>query len=321
MSWDNIITLSSDTESRSGLYAVDLPGVTLNLFDDLTKDEQDDFNDCWSSIYNRAKNNFIKDVQGRLADKFHIDRKLVSRETSKFQTSENTYSGYAGINLVYSMPKYAKIRVVSISVNALTSISDFVIKFYEDDTSGTLLYSKTVDLDAGQNTINIDQDFEVIDTLFVGYDAASFSLYKTENKYYANTLYSFFNDISCSFPCWGGQFNGGVTQVNGGGVNVKAVIFCSIEKFILENINLFNLAFWYRVGVEIMKERITSDRFNRFTTLDKDRAVELMSVYMDEYTNEGKTGHLDLSVKNLRIQEDPICFECQSPVSSAQLLP
>lgn len=321
MSWSNIITPSSDTTSRSGLYAVDLPGVTLNLFDDLTKDEQADWEECWTSIYNRSIKNFIKDVQGRVSDRFHLDLKLVSRETSKFQTQENTSGATSGIKLEYVLPKYSRIRVVSVTVKALVTVSDFVLSFYEDDSSGTLLYSKTVDLTAGSNTVNIDQDFEVEDTLFVGYDASSFRLYKTENRYYENCQYNYFDKLSCSYPCYGGAFNASVVQISGGGVNVKAVIYCSIEKFILENINLFDVALWYRLGVELMKERIASDRFNRWTTLTEDRAAELMGVYMNEYTNENKSGHLDMSVRNLKMQEDSVCFECKSAVMATALLP
>lgn len=316
MSWTDIITPSSDTESRSGLYAIDLPGITLNIFDDLTKEDQADWEECWSSIYNRSTKNFTKDIQSKISSRFHIDLKLVSRETSEFLTSENTNSGSAGIKLNYTMPKYAQIRVIQVIVNSLEAYEDFDLNFYEDDASGELLYTKTVDLVAGKNTINIDRDFEVVDTLFVGYDADSYRLYQTKNRYFADGAYIDWDDIACTFPCWGGAFNASITQFNGGGPNVKAVVHCSIEKFIQENINLFDVALWYRIGVEIMKERITSDRFNRFTTLTKDRAVELMEVYNGEYQE-----HLTNSTMDLNIQEDDICFECKSTVYSTQLLP
>lgn len=321
MSWTDFITPSSDTTSRSGLYAVDLPGVTLRLLDDLTKDEQADWEACWTSIYNRSVKNFIKDVQGRISKDFHIDLKLVSRETSKFKTTENTNSGTAGVKLEYPMPKYGRIRVNQIIVNAVAGASNFPILFYEDNTSGELLYTKTVStLSAGKNTINIDRDFEVEDTLFIGYDADTYRLYGTENKYFANQKYLHFDDLSCAFPCYAG-LNASVTQILGGGLNVKLHVYCSVEKFILENIGLFDVALWYRIGVELMKERITSDRFNRWTTLTSERALELMKIYMDEYTNPDKTGHLDLAVKDLSMPEDGVCFECKSTVSATSLIP
>src|SRR5689334_9225772 len=48
---EGYITPSKETPSRSGLYANLLPGVTLQLLDDLTKDEEEDFEEFWLDIY------------------------------------------------------------------------------------------------------------------------------------------------------------------------------------------------------------------------------------------------------------------------------
>lgn len=314
MCWSNYITPSIDTPSRSGLYANGLPGVTLNLLDELTKDEQADFEEFWDYIYNLAKVNFINDVQSRLSDKFHVDLKLVSRETSKFN-SENTNSGLAGVTLEYSLPKYAKLQILSIGVDAFEAIAspEFTYTIYEDDANGRVLHTATEALEEGRNTIDVYQDFEA-DKIFVAYNASDYRLKSTENKYYANC--SYFDKLSCTFPCYGSGYSASVSQVNGGGLNVKFVVYCSIEKFICENINLFKNAFWYRIGLDLMRERLLSDKFNRFTTLTEGRAEQLMELYNTEYLK-----HADNSVKNLRIQEDDICFECRSTVSATSLLP
>ena len=314
MCWSNYITPSIDTPSRSGLYANGLPGVTLNLLDELTKDEQADFEEFWDYIYNLAKINFINDIQSRLSDKFHVDLKLVSRETSKFN-NENTNSGLAGVTLEYSLPKYAKLQILSIGVDSLIEYAspEFTYTIYEDDANGRVLLTDTAALEDGRNTIDVYQDFEA-DKIFIAYNADDYRLKSTENKYYANC--SYFDKLSCTFPCYTSGYSASVTQVNGGGLNVKFVVHCSIEKFICENINLFKNAFWYRIGVDLMRERLLSDRFNRFTTLTTARAEQLLELYDTEYIK-----HADNSVKNLRIQEDDICFECKSTVSATSLLP
>lgn len=315
MCWSNYITPSIDTPSRSGLYANGLPGVTLNLLDELTKDEQADFEEFWDYIYNLAKINLTNDIQTRLADKFHIDLKLVSRETSKFN-SENTNSGLAGVTLEYTLPKYARIQILTVGVNSLTDYGspEFTFTVYEDDADGDVLLTKTSEIVEGKNTIDVYQDFEA-DKLFIAYDADEYRLKSTENKYYAD-CYSF-DKLSCTFPCYHfGGYAASVNQVNGGGLNVKFVIHCSIDKFICENLNIFKTALWHRIGLELMMERILSDKFNRFTTLTKERAEDLLKFYNDEYLK-----HADNSVKNLKIQEDNICFECKSTVSTRTLLP
>lgn len=314
MCWSNYITPSKDTPSRSGLYGNGLPGVTLNLLDELTKDEQVDFEECWLDIYDRTRTNLTNDIQTRLADKFHLDLKLVSRETSTF-TSENTNSGLAGVTIEYNLPKYARVQILSIGVNSLLDYAspEFTYTIYENDSSGRVLHTATSNLVEGLNTIYVNVDFEV-DKIFIAYNADDYRLKSTENKYYADCGH--FSKLSCTFPCAFGGYNATVTQVNGGGLNVKFVVYCSIDKFICENLNIFKTAIWWRVGVELMMERILTDRFNRFTTLTKERAEDLLKFYNDEYLK-----HADNSVKSLRIQEDNICFECRSTVSAQQLLP
>lgn len=316
MCFEGFITIGKSFPSRSGLYATNIPGVTLALFDDLTKDEQEDYLECWDDLYSNAQANFVADVQGKLADKFHIDLKLVSRETSLFDKDENTHHGLAGLRLEYSLPKYARLQILTIEVFALEAYAspEFEIKIYDTDEHGELLYSKSVEISVGRNVIDIFNDFEV-NTLFVTYSSTTYRLKKSENRYWADCSYFGWNKLECAFPvCLG--YNASVFQINGGGLNAKFNIYCSIEKFICENINLFKQAFLSRIGVDLIRERILSDRFNRFTTLTTERATELIGYYQSDYDKD-----LDNSVRNLRIQEDPICFECKSTVSSTNLLP
>ena len=314
--WDNYITLSADTPSRSGLYANRLPGVTVALFDDLTKDEQADFEECFNDIYETAKINFTSDVQGKLGNKFHYDQKLITRETSQFIATENTGSELAGIKLKFNLPKYARTHIISVGVFAEQAASspEFAVSFFDTDENGELLHSVSDEISTGRNTINVDRDFEA-DEIFIAYDPASYALRKTENKYFNSGTY---DKLSCTFPCgyepYG--YTATVDQVNGGGLNVKFVITCSVDKFITENINLFKTAFWYRIGVDLMRERIMSDRFNRFTTLTEERANQLKAEYQSEYEK-----HLMNAIETTNITEDPICFECKNIVESQSLIP
>lgn len=317
MCWEDFITSDKSIPSRSGLYGTSLPGVTLSLFDSLTKDEQVDYSEFWDDIYSVAQANFITDVQSKLADKFHIDLKLVSRETSEFTATENTGTGMAGLQIQFTLPKYARLQVLTIEVFSLANYSspEFELSIYDTDQNGELLYTTSAEISIGRNTIPIYQDFEV-DQIYIAYNRHNYRLYQSENRYWASCNYWNWSKLSCLFPCWGSSYNASVTQVNGGGLNVDFNIYCSIEKFICKNINIFKIAFLNKIGVDLMKERILSDRFNRWTTLTTERAKELMPYFSDEYDK-----HLMNSVANLKIQEDEICFQCKSTVSSRNLLP
>jgi hypothetical protein len=310
---EGYITPSKDTPSRSGLYVNQLPGVTLNLLDDLTKDEQEDFMECYNDLYARAVINFVSKVQSLLTDKFHFDLKLVSRETSQFSDDSNLNGTISGVSIEYKLPRYGRTHIISVEVYSDSDQPAFEVFIFDKDQNGRILKTVTVDLVEGLNTINID-DFFYSDKIFIGYDSSIFVIRQTTNKYFDHG-YLFFSDVSCLFPCYG-QSTGQVTQINGGGFNVIFNAVCSIEKVVEQNINIFKDSFFYMIGLELMFERIHSDKFNRWTTLSQERAKELINNYV-AWVEEKTTN----AVKCLRMREDPICFSCKSIVTSTYQLP
>lgn len=310
---EGYITPSKDTPSRSGLYANGLPGVTLQLLDDLTKDEEEDFNEFWTDIYQRSIVNFTTLIQSKLTDKFHIDLSLISRETSKFGDDVNQSGLMSGITLYYRLPRYGKTQIVSIIVNSNID-HDFVFYIFDKDENGKILKTVNTTLTEGENTINIDTYFSN-DQIFVGYDAAVYpDLFGTTNRYYSD-YYGLWDDFSCWYPCYGGG-RAHVIQVNGGGFNVVFNSVCSVEKVVEQNINIFKDAFWYFIGLELMFERIHSDKFNRWTTLSADRAKELIGNYQAWVEEKS-----DNAIRGIRMKEDHICFACKSFVTHSYELP
>lgn len=315
MCYSGFITIDRTNPSESGLYVVDLPGVTVAQLDGLTKDEQADDAALFENIYRVAQINLKIDLQKKLAQRFHIDKKLVSRETSDYLADANSGADLAGVKISFNLPKYARVNILSIGVRSNVAYASPTGTFfiYDTDADGELLATVTSDIVTGRNTVKVYQEFEH-DDLFIAYNPDDFSFDKTENKYYSDSSYSK-DHLSCMYPCaYGGE--GSVTQVNGGGLNVKFVIYCSMEKFICENLPLFQFALWYRIGVDLMKERIVSDRVTRFTVLAEDRAKELLEVFNEEYQNA-----LEAATMNIKMQEDPVCFLCKRTISVVTSLP
>lgn len=58
------------------------------------------------------------------------------------------------------------------------------------------------------------------------------------------------------------------------------------ECIICENITLLATPLWYLLGAEVMFERYSSSRLNRFTTIDKPKAKELRDEFMDIFNRE-----------------------------------
>lgn len=315
MCFSGYITASSSVPSRSGLYFSDLPGCTLNLLDDLVKSDQNDSDECFEYLYNKAQIDFKIDLQRELAGRFHIDRKLLTRETSKFLSDFNTGSELAGVKISIILPKYGKVHILSIGVDSEIAKTSPDIEFYiyQKDLNGELLSTIFAELTAGKNTVQVYEQFEESE-LFIGYDPASLSLKQTQNLYYPQD--SGLDSILCEFPCLYSGELGSVQQINGGGLNVKFIVECSMDKFICENIPLFQHALWYRLGLATMQERITTANTNVSSVLTEDRAKELIAVFNEDYKAAMKAATM-----NIRMTEDPICFICKRTVGSKINLP
>lgn len=314
--YDGFIEIDRSITSRSGLYGTDLPGVEISMLEGFTKEDQEDYLELHDMILHRAWTNMVSDISIALQNKFLVDTKILSRETSKFQDTYNTGSSLAGIKFEFDLPRYGRIHVLSVEFFAETAVEspDANIYFYDTDEDGELLYTASPDIVEGRNTIYIDRDFEV-DKLFVAYDRALLSSKKTENKYY-RTFYNHFDKVSCIFPCAGIGNQGSVTQVKDGGLNVKFAVVCSVDKFVCDNLNLFKTAFWYRYGVELMDEALLGNKLNRFTTMTAERALDRSGYFGGKYT-----ANIGEAIKSHNIHEDPICFRCKNLVMSKTIIP
>jgi hypothetical protein len=314
MSFSGYITASTDTPSKSGLYFTDLAGCTVRLLDDLTKEDHNDSDDCFEYLYKTAQRNLRIDMQRKLADRFHIDKKLITRETSEYLTDYVSGSN-SGVKIRLSLPKYARIQILSIGVDA-QSAGPLTVNFYKTDETGDLLGTVTSTLTAGKNTLQLYEEFDggdfssINQVLFIQYSGVT--LRQTKNRFYPSD--DFIDIYSSNFNCFWGT--GGVQQVNSGGLNVKFIVYCSMERFILENLPLFQFALLNRIGVDTMKERITTQRINKTSVLTEERAKELMTVFNEDYK-----AALDSATMNIKMQEDPICFMCKNSVSAKTNLP
>jgi len=311
--YDRYITINRTTPSRSGLYAENLPGVDSAIWDALVKEDQDEV-DFWPMIYKKAWDNLVSDLTHELQNKFYVDSKLVSRETSQFKPDVNMSADLAGVTIEFKLPRYARLHIVSVDVFSDQEYSspEAEIKVFDTDADGDLLSETTQELSEGRNTIFIDQDYEV-DKVFVAFDPAIYAFRETENKKYL-TPYLYFSCDECLFDC--GGYEGKIKQVNGGGLNVKYNVVCSVEKFLCENINLFKQAFFFRIGLELVTERMIGNRLNRFITMTLERQEELFNFYNRNYAD-----NLERSVRSQNMREDPYCFSCKELVSSRSQTP
>jgi hypothetical protein len=319
--FDSYITINESTPSRSGLYASDLPGIDIDMLDAIARDidssPEDDANTIWPVIYKRAKNNLISDVSKNMQDKFFLDLKLISRETSQFTQTVNTGSSLAGMQLEFWLPKYARLHIISIDVYSQANYSSGAnIKVYRDDANGEVLDTISDAINTGRNTINVDTDYEA-NKVFIAYNPALYSLRQTENKQFGDLFYGNFNSHICDICYYGDQgFLGSFQQINGGGLDVKYLVYCSMEKYICDNIKLFADALLYKIGYEITIERRLGERLNKFTVMTQERWDELSNFYKAQYEQ-----NLMNTITGCDVSEDQYCFSCKSTVRVVNKIP
>lgn len=315
--YDDYISISPAYRiSRSGLYADQLPGISEDLIDNLARDPEDDSDTIWPVLVKRAWDNMVSDISMNVQQKFFVDLKLVSRETSQFKSEANINSGASGIKIQFDLPRYAKIHVVRLEVMSEVDYGSpgITFKFYDTDISGDPIYEVSDSVSVGKSVINIDKDFEV-DNLLITYEPTEAQFKQTENKHYRTGIYDPIICDVCLDP-YNGLYRGTVEQINGGGINAFYNVRCSVEKFVCENINLFRQSFLYRIGLEITQERRLGERLTRYTTMTVDRANELLDAYNTEYNIK-----LQNALKSQNMAEDPVCFTCKNTSYVATSLP
>ena len=79
---------------------------------------------------------------------------------------------------------------------------------------------------------------------------------------------------------------------------------------------IFTDAWWYLLGCELVLERIYSPRLNRYTTIDKDQAVELKDFYGVEY--EKAMEEAVHAIPHALVED---CFECVQSIQTVERLP
>lgn len=307
--YQDYITINRSTPSRSRLYAEDLPGVDSELWEGLTKVGQTE-EDLWSMLYDKAWNNLVSDVTGEFQDRFFVDTKIISRQTSDFLTEVNV-GAMSGVQIEFNLPRYARVHIVSVELISEADYDSPDVVIQVRDANDNVLSEHSSEVETGRNTVFVDQEYDE-SVLKVVYDASLYSFRKTENKRY-KTPYKSFSCDECLFDC--GGYDGKITQI-GGGLNITYNVVCSVEKLVCENINLFRQAFFYRIGLEILAERMFGYRLNKYMAMTQERYQETFNFYNQNYRE-----NLSRSVRSQSVMEDPYCFKCKRTVTAKSSLP
>lgn len=289
---------------RSGLTVEQLPGITSRQVAKLEKFDSLNLTDWYNELYERAVLRLEQDVMEKLSDKFFLDKVVDSQITGEFPEGafqiNDTAQALAGVEINTTDTKYTLTYLNSVIFHTDTIPSPNVITISVfDKVDGRLLEDVVLrDVQVGENELFFGDVKFNTDKLYIAYTTADYTLKKT-----------IFNEQE-----WHHRWTGTVRQINAGGLIIDYETKCSVQQFICTRLNTFRQALWFAIGIELMMERLTSERTNMFT-LSTEKSKELLNeVYLPTYEKR-------IENTKMKVLDDPICFDCRQAVQSAKLLP
>ena len=338
--FDGLIKLNgcSITEVPQAVYSLNsLPGISLKSFEQVANSEQQNYIGLWDAINERAEARLKNQIISYMSTRYDIKR--VRRTVDIFGSdtdavSDDKFKGII-INSGYSLVENWKI-------SPLQSTSIDKIRFYKSNTttatiidvvffnyiSKQILFTKTL------TVANLVQGWNEIDIL-LKFDCAVLGIGFLDTNingvtYSTNDANGYFS--SCFDYCYGldygncGQINGFIstTAAIGGNLannttvnSLQAVVTlgCEYDSAVCSNRLLFAEAYWYALGIELMTERMFSERINFYTSVKREEAKELLDLYNVRYEEALKN-----ALGGLKFECDA-CLECNSQVQVFTQIP
>jgi hypothetical protein len=289
-----------DVLPESGIYITDHPGLSKVMFDKIAGAERQTWHEVWKAIERRAINRMMGDVTAWFGRRYKIRNPMQAQALPRTVTGVEAGSGESGIRIDLGTDDwyYSSLQVIHFqNIDFFSVVSDVSVTFYITDINNEInLYTKTITVAEGWNTVFSDVTVGALNVK-VWFNAAGMDVGLIPVK----------DDLVC-FSCCEAKMSG-ISNGNSYGISGRVAIHCSFEKLICNNKAIFKNALWNAMAYEAMRERIYSERLNRYTLVDRDIARnEMAPEFLAEYQRE-----LAQAVDAIDIS-DPCCIECDAQV-------
>lgn len=317
------------TTPSSGLTIDVLEVVNKKMLSSIADEGQETFKGVLNDIENRAVLRFRDAVRSEFNKKAKLRNVLNAYNLRKDIDTSTTFSAdglktkgvYLSIN-EYNTTQWhdplTSIHIQSVSVYFSSDVGESVaMKIIDLDTSG-VLYTTTITVVVGWNTINIDQTFTGSylhnpQRILVAIDAENITatskvLPRSVTEGYGNGLTisgaSTTNAITSTI-----EYANLTLGADTFGVSLIASVKCLFDSVVCQNRDLFTRAWLYCLGVEIMREVQTSDRLNQYTIVGKQTAIDYEKKFMDDFMNSLMNAVDGIELANSH------CLECNQEIT------
>ncbi len=299
----------------SGLYINSLYGISTDILENISQDEEYDLQTSWENIVNRATLRLESDIN-TWASKYFLNYSVIGNnitgqydENTALSTS-NHYNGWLFDMYTYSPNLSLKFNTIELY---LASSVSSTIRIY-NATTGTLLDTVSFSGVAGINTIHIAKEYPIwkYPNLFICYDQNVVNTIAVDDMFLGG--YDFLSNRKV--PTGSSVVKSNLDSSDGTGMIVNYDLTCSIDNFVCQRRDIFKESFWYLLGVEFCNERVYSDRINRYTLLNRDDATALGTDLEAKYTAK-----INGVLKGLKMDQNDECFICNKAVNYRTMIP
>lgn len=317
-------------EPLSKRFVNSLPGISLKGIDNAANSEQITYAKVWEDIQERAAASFSTKVTAKFAERFRLKKVLETidlgekaSETANQTIAAAEYRGFT-YQLRFADSHYKPSALQQIFVQRvkvyLKAAGNVTIRIFDLDKKKVL---KTLTITGGVlgwNYVNVNECYSAFH-LFFAYDATAIGSAFQEITGYAHACCS-----SCAEDIYDGDCEGRlrgakatiadpytITEGNNTyGLSAEISLHCSFDNVVCNNKKVFETAWWYHLGEEVMVTKLTSPRFN-LTTIDTKEAEQLQGYFMSKTADE-----LANAVDGIDLDTSDCCLECNAAVTYAE---
>lgn len=331
------IGISGCEVSGSELLINSLPAISLASINGLTSIEQSTYIDIWNNVQQRALKRYTNDITRLLSKRYRL--KQVKKQIdfgSLTETGINTEVEYQGLyfdfrtyNDYLTVSNLAKLYVQNIryygtagSVGDVATI-EIIQVHNESNLAQEVVYSTTHTTTAGWNTVTVEQGFDINNYIISVRGLTETAKMPVQNSW-STLLYSCFNGrcfdvcpplVKAAIATTSGNNIVITTGQDSYGVTGSFSIVCSYENVVCNNKALFGNPLWYLCGVEMMVERMHSDKLNQWT-LNDEKAQSLHDYYLQQYNEQ-----LDTLIQGITLDLTDSCIECNQQYRMVEMMP
>ena len=296
----------------SGLYVNSLPGISLKSVEQLADAEQGTYIGVWNDVKLRASKRFALLLNNEFSKEYKLNSTKFTVKTKNENSDISSVSTIIRPAILLESNCVSELNshhIKSIFVNKSTFNSATSIKFtfynYETDEK---LYENNYAFSNGLNEIVVDKKF-YCNKLLIEFDSTNSNVYY--DKLVTEKIYH-----DCVQISFGTYAIGKYTNTNKNyGISILYSNKCDWNNIVCYNKEVFALPFWYLLGSEMMMERMTSDRINKYT-VDKKQAEELKAYYDTEFEK-----YLKQSISGISLDSCDCCLDCDPLIAIREALP